>query len=73
MEALPPEARRTLLLREVDGLSYAEIARALGIPKGTVMSRLHHARRRVRELLIEAGAVEPVLDLDDAKQIEETA
>lgn len=58
IEKLPEEARRTLLLREVDGLSYAEIARALDIPKGTVMSRLHHARRRVRELLIEAGAVD---------------
>lgn len=56
--ALPEEARRTLLLREVDGLSYAEIARCLSIPKGTVMSRLHHARRRVRELLVESGAVE---------------
>lgn len=57
--ALPDDARRTLLLREVHGLSYAAIAEALEIPKGTVMSRLHHARRRVRELLIEAGAVEP--------------
>ena len=59
---LPEDARRTLLLREVDGLSYAEIAKALGIPKGTVMSRLHHARRRVRQLLIQAGAVEADLD-----------
>ena len=58
IEDLPEDSRRTLLLREVDGLSYAEIARSLGIPKGTVMSRLHHARRRVREMLIEAGAVE---------------
>lgn len=58
IDALPDDAKRTLLLREVDGLSYAEIAKSLGIPKGTVMSRLHHARRRVRELLVEAGAVE---------------
>jgi RNA polymerase sigma-70 factor (ECF subfamily) len=58
IEELPEDARRTLLLREVDGLSYAEIARCLGIPKGTVMSRLHHARRRVRERLVESGAVE---------------
>lgn len=58
IESLPEEAKRTLLLREVDGLSYTEIARSLGIPKGTVMSRLHHARKRVREMLIEAGAVE---------------
>lgn len=56
--SLPDDARRTLLLREVDGLSYAEIARAMGIPKGTVMSRLHYARRRLRAVLTEMGAVE---------------
>jgi RNA polymerase sigma-70 factor, ECF subfamily len=58
IESLPEDARRTLVMREIDGLSYAEIARALRIPKGTVMSRLHYARRRVRNLLIENGAVE---------------
>ena len=58
IESLPADARRTLVLREVDGLSYEEIARALHIPKGTVMSRLHYARRRVRETLIANGAVE---------------
>lgn len=52
---LPTEARETLLLREVDGLTYAEIAEALEIPKGTVMSRLHYARKRVQQLLTEAG------------------
>jgi RNA polymerase sigma-70 factor (ECF subfamily) len=58
IESLPEDARRTLVMREVDGLSYAEIAQALRIPKGTVMSRLHYARRRVRETLIANGAVE---------------
>ena len=58
IDELPEGARETLVLREVDGLSYAEIAEALGIPKGTVMSRLHYARKRVREILVEAGAVE---------------
>jgi RNA polymerase sigma-70 factor (ECF subfamily) len=60
IESLPADARRTLVLREVDGLSYDEIAKALSIPKGTVMSRLHYARRRVREMLIANGAVEAV-------------
>jgi RNA polymerase sigma-70 factor (ECF subfamily) len=53
--ALPDAARETLLLREVDGLSYAEIAQAQGIPRGTVMSRLHYARRRLQEALRAAG------------------
>ena len=52
---LPDQARETLVLREVEGLSYAEISKALEIPKGTVMSRLYYARQRVQELLIEAG------------------
>jgi RNA polymerase sigma-70 factor (ECF subfamily) len=57
IDALPEVARETLVLREVDGLSYAEIAEALGIPKGTVMSRLHYARKRVQEALVAVGAV----------------
>jgi RNA polymerase sigma-70 factor (ECF subfamily) len=52
---LPEPARRTLLLREVDGLSYEEIAQALEIPKGTVMSRLHYARRRMQKALVAGG------------------
>jgi RNA polymerase sigma-70 factor, ECF subfamily len=58
VELLPAAARETLVLREVEGLSYTEIARALDIPKGTVMSRLHYARKQVQKLLIEAGVVE---------------
>ena len=65
IESLPEDARRTLVLREVDGLSYQEIAEALEIPKGTVMSRLHYARKRVRETLIQNGAVEVAPATDD--------
>jgi RNA polymerase sigma-70 factor (ECF subfamily) len=43
--ALPPKHRAVLALREVQGLSYDEIAQHLGIARGTVMSRLFHARR----------------------------
>jgi RNA polymerase sigma-70 factor (ECF subfamily) len=64
IEALPDDARRTLELREIDGLSYAEIAKALAVPKGTVMSRLFYARRRVRAALIEAGVVDAPPDGD---------
>ncbi len=45
LEALPPKLRAVLALREVEGLSYEEIAQTISIPTGTVMSRLYHARR----------------------------
>jgi len=55
MRELTPDHRAVILLREVEGLSYEEISRVLECPKGTVMSRLHYARRqlqsRLRELL----------------------
>jgi RNA polymerase sigma-70 factor (ECF subfamily) len=49
LETLSPDHKAILLLREVEGLSYAEIARVLRIPKGTVMSRLFHARTNLQE------------------------
>jgi RNA polymerase sigma-70 factor (ECF subfamily) len=58
VERLPPAARETLVLREVEGLSYAEIAAALQIPKGTVMSRLHYARKQLQRWLVEAGVAQ---------------
>jgi len=55
IDTLPEAIRQTLVMREVDGLPYREIADVLGIPKGTVMSRLFHARHRLREVLREQG------------------
>jgi RNA polymerase sigma-70 factor, ECF subfamily len=48
---LPDRQREVLLMRAVDDMSMAEIALALGIPEGTVKSRLHHAVRSMQELL----------------------
>lgn len=48
---LPPEYRQILVLRELEGMSYEEIAQALGIPQGTVESRLHRARLELKKLL----------------------
>jgi RNA polymerase sigma-70 factor (ECF subfamily) len=55
---LPDGQREVLLLREVEGLSYQEIAATMGISKGTVMSRLHYARRKMEAFLKRHG-VEP--------------
>ncbi len=51
ISALEPVRREILDLRFAQGLSYAEIAEALGIPVGTVRSRLHHAVAEVRHRL----------------------
>jgi RNA polymerase sigma-70 factor (ECF subfamily) len=48
---LTPDHRAVILLREVEGLSYAEISELLQCPKGTVMSRLHYARRHLQSRL----------------------
>ncbi len=49
LEQLPWEFREVIVLYELEGLSYKELAATLGIPVGTVMSRLSRARRRLRE------------------------
>lgn len=54
-EGLPAEQREVFDLRHADGMRYAEIAAATGIPEGTVMSRLHRARRKMRECLRSKG------------------
>lgn len=51
LDTLSDEHRKILVLREVDGLSYEELAETLGIPKGTVMSRLFHARKNFQKSL----------------------
>ena len=47
-----------IMLREIEGLSYSEIASTLAIKKGTVMSRLFHARRAMQEHLLEQERLE---------------
>jgi RNA polymerase sigma-70 factor (ECF subfamily) len=51
LDALPPKARTIIILSDVEGLSYREIAEVLNCPIGTVMSRLHNARKRLKVLL----------------------
>jgi RNA polymerase sigma-70 factor (ECF subfamily) len=55
LDALDEPFRQVVELVDIDGLSYAEAADALGVPLGTVMSRLHRARSRIRDRLERAG------------------
>ncbi|HEY0096701.1 MAG TPA: sigma-70 family RNA polymerase sigma factor [Archangium sp.] len=61
LASVPEKHRAILLLREVEGMSYEDLSRTLDIPKGTVMSRLFHARAKVQKILSE------YLELDEAK------
>ncbi|SEU34732.1 RNA polymerase sigma factor [Stigmatella erecta] len=61
LATVPEKHRAILLLREIEGMSYEELSRTLDIPKGTVMSRLFHARTKVQKILSE------YLELDESK------
>ncbi|MFO0849144.1 MAG: sigma-70 family RNA polymerase sigma factor [Gemmataceae bacterium] len=52
---LSPEHREVLVLKDIDGLKYEEIADVAGIPIGTVRSRIHRARLELRDLLESGG------------------
>ena len=51
MNQLHPEHRAVVVMRDVDELSYSEIATVTGCPLGTVKSRLHNAKRMLREIM----------------------
>lgn len=51
LDELPEYHQAVILLREVEGLSYEEMAQVLGVPKGTIMSRLFHARKKMQAVL----------------------
>ena len=57
MQSLPEELRNAIMLREIEGLSYEEIAAEMGCPIGTVRSRIFRAREAVAEKL------RPLLDI----------
>jgi RNA polymerase sigma-70 factor (ECF subfamily) len=51
LDALPSYHRAVIVMREIDGLSYEEMAQAAGVSKGTIMSRLFHARQKLQKAL----------------------
>jgi len=52
IQELPVEFREMIVLRELEGMSYREIAEAAAVPVGTVVSRLARARKRLEQCLI---------------------
>jgi RNA polymerase sigma factor (sigma-70 family) len=58
LEQLPVDFREVIVLREIEGLSYKEIAAVVGVPIGTVMSRLARARERLQTILTLASPTE---------------
>ena len=67
LETLTPEYREILLLREINGLSYDEIGRALGLEEGTVKSRIFRARKRLCAFLLEDGNIPDTITSNGAK------
>lgn len=55
MQALDPEHREVIVLRDIEDLSYEEIAEITGVELGTVKSRLHRARLQLKELMAKSG------------------
>lgn len=51
LDALPPYHRGVIIMREVEGMSYEEMADAMQVSKGTIMSRLFHARQKLQRAL----------------------
>jgi RNA polymerase sigma-70 factor (ECF subfamily) len=53
LDALPSYHRAVIVMREIDGLSYEEMAQVMGVSKGTIMSRLFHARQKLQRALVD--------------------
>jgi RNA polymerase sigma-70 factor (ECF subfamily) len=62
MDALPEELRQAITLREIDGMSYDDIAQALDCPIGTVRSRIFRAREAI------SNRIKPMLDKQTGKR-----
>jgi RNA polymerase sigma-70 factor (ECF subfamily) len=56
LDALPSYHRGVIVMREIEGLSYEEMATAMGVSKGTIMSRLFHARQKLQKALADCYA-----------------
>ncbi|MCC8122178.1 MAG: sigma-70 family RNA polymerase sigma factor [Oscillospiraceae bacterium] len=68
LQALPPDARQILYLREFEGLRYAQIAELLRLPMGTVRSRIARARLALRAYLRETGNFSDLISSTEAEE-----
>ena len=68
LDALPAYHRGVIVMREVEGLSYEEMAEAMGVSKGTIMSRLFHARQKLQRALADVYAEEVMPSQRSAKR-----
>src|SRR3954462_9830016 len=69
LEALPENFRLAVLLADVEGFSYKEIAEMLDIPMGTVMSRLHRGRRALQKRVYEFAAGRGLVDRPEEEPV----
>jgi RNA polymerase sigma-70 factor (ECF subfamily) len=71
-EELSDDARAMVILADVEELSYKEIAEVMGCPIGTVMSRLHRARKQLQRSLQQHAVQLGIIEADDAEsEVEE--
>ncbi len=71
VESLPEQQRLMVLLADVEGLSYKEIAEVVGCPIGTVMSRLHRARKRLQGVLAEQAIAMGIVEAPEPSDASE--
>ncbi len=68
IEALPDTFRMAVLLSDVEGFSYKEIAEITDVPIGTVMSRLHRGRKALQKALMDVGVARGLVGVGDQQQ-----
>jgi RNA polymerase sigma-70 factor, ECF subfamily len=71
LQALPPEYRAAVVLCDIEGLSYEEIAATLGVKLGTVRSRIHRGRAQLRAALDHRRPRGPQLRAESSEQVKE--
>jgi RNA polymerase sigma factor (sigma-70 family) len=69
LEALPPDQRQILLLREIEGFSYEEICRILALEEGTVKSRIFRARKNLCARLLSGGNIPEKYASEEQKKV----